>query len=122
MVGAGVAKSVWATRPGFEYWRVMEIFLFATGSTLALGPIHPPVHWVWGALSPGVKRPGREAGHSPPASAEAKNAWSYTYTLPYVFMALCLVKYRDSFTRTFTIVLQVTDFKTWVICVCVCNK
>jgi hypothetical protein len=26
-----------------------------------------------GALSPGVKRPGREADHSPPASAEVKN-------------------------------------------------
>jgi hypothetical protein len=26
-----------------------------------------------GALSPGVKRPGREVDHSPPASAEVKN-------------------------------------------------
>jgi hypothetical protein len=31
-----------------------------------------------GALSLGVKRPGREADHSPPASAEIKNAWVYT--------------------------------------------
>jgi len=31
-----------------------------------------------GALSLGVKRPGREADHSPPSSAEVKNAWSYT--------------------------------------------
>jgi hypothetical protein len=31
---------------------------------------------------PGVKRPGREADHSPPSSAEAKNAWSYTSTTP----------------------------------------
>jgi hypothetical protein len=30
---------------------------------------------------PGVKRPGREADHSPP-SAEVKNAWSYTATPP----------------------------------------
>jgi hypothetical protein len=28
----------------------------------------------------GVKRPGREADHSPPSSAEDKNAWSYTTT------------------------------------------
>jgi hypothetical protein len=28
----------------------------------------------------GVKRPGGEADHSPPSSAEAKNAWSYTST------------------------------------------
>jgi hypothetical protein len=26
-----------------------------------------------GALSPGVKRPGREADHSPPSSADVKN-------------------------------------------------
>jgi hypothetical protein len=25
----------------------------------------------------GVKRPGREADHSPPSSAEVKNEWSY---------------------------------------------
>jgi len=43
-------------------------------------------------LSPEVKRPGREADHSPPSDAEV-NAWSYTSTPPYVFMAWCLVKY-----------------------------
>jgi hypothetical protein len=32
-----------------------------------------PIQWVPGALSPGVKRKGREAGHSPPSSAEVKN-------------------------------------------------
>jgi hypothetical protein len=31
---------------------------------------------------PGVKRPGREADHSSPSSAEVKNAWSYTSTAP----------------------------------------
>jgi hypothetical protein len=36
-----------------------------------------------GALSPGIKRPGREADHSPPTSAEVKNA----STPPYAFMA-----------------------------------
>jgi hypothetical protein len=30
----------------------------------------------------GVKRPGREADHSPPSSAEVKNAWHYTSTTP----------------------------------------
>jgi len=34
------------------------------------------------ALSLGVKRPGREADHSPPSSTEVKNAWSYTSTPP----------------------------------------
>jgi hypothetical protein len=35
------------------------------------GPAQPPIQWVTGALSLGVKRPGREAGHSPPSSDEA---------------------------------------------------
>jgi hypothetical protein len=39
---------------------------------MALGPTQPPIQWVPGALSLGVKRPGREAGHSPPSSAEVK--------------------------------------------------
>jgi hypothetical protein len=53
------------------------------------------------ALSLGVKRPVREADHSPPLSAEVKNAWIYTSTPQYVFMAWCLVKHRDNFIFTF---------------------
>jgi hypothetical protein len=34
------------------------------------------------ALSLGVKRPGREADHSPPSSTDVKNAWSYTSIPP----------------------------------------
>jgi hypothetical protein len=49
-------------------------------SRTALGPTQPPVQWVLGALSLGVKRPGREADHSPPSSVEVKNACSYTFT------------------------------------------
>jgi hypothetical protein len=49
-----------------------------------------------GTLSLGVKRPGCEADHSLPSSAEVKNAWSYTSTPQYVFMAWCLVKHRDN--------------------------
>jgi hypothetical protein len=41
---------------------------------LALGPTQPPVKWVPGVLSPGVKaRPGRDADHSPPSSAEVED-------------------------------------------------
>jgi hypothetical protein len=36
----------------------------------------------------GVKRQEREVNHTPPSSAEVKNKWSYTSTLPtYDFMA-----------------------------------
>jgi hypothetical protein len=38
-------------------------------------------------LSPGVKRQGREADHSPPTSAEVKKMWIYTSTPPYNLMA-----------------------------------
>jgi hypothetical protein len=48
----------------------LETFLFSTASRTDLGPIQLPIQWVPGALSLGVKWPGREADHSPPASAE----------------------------------------------------
>jgi hypothetical protein len=38
--------------------------------------------WVPEALSLGVKQSGHEADHSPPYSAEVKNAWNYTSTPP----------------------------------------
>jgi hypothetical protein len=40
------------------------------------GPTQPPIQWIPGALSLGVKRPRREADHSPPSSVEVNNAWS----------------------------------------------
>jgi hypothetical protein len=45
---------------------------------------------------PGIKRSGLEGEHSPPSSAQVKNAWSYTSAPPYVFMARFLVKHRMS--------------------------
>jgi hypothetical protein len=48
------------------------MFLFTTASRTALGPTQPAVQWVSGALYLGVKRPKREADHSPPSSAEFK--------------------------------------------------
>jgi hypothetical protein len=52
-----------------------------------LGPTQPPIQWVPGALSPGVKRQGREADHSPLTNAEVNKTWIYTSTPPYTFMA-----------------------------------
>jgi hypothetical protein len=59
----------------------MEIILI-TASRPALRPTQPPNQWAPGGLSLGVMRPGRETDHSPPSSAEVKNAWSYTSTPP----------------------------------------
>jgi hypothetical protein len=56
------------------------IYLFTTASRPALGPTQPPLQWVPGATSLGVKRPGREADHSLPSSADVKNAWNHTST------------------------------------------
>jgi len=68
--------------PGFDSWLGQGILLLATTSRPVLGTTQPPIQWVQGALSPGVKRSRREADHSPPPSAELKNTWSYTSTPP----------------------------------------
>jgi hypothetical protein len=57
---------------GIDSRRGLGIFLFTTASRTALGPTQPPIQWVPGALSLGVKRPGRKADHSPPSSSEVK--------------------------------------------------
>jgi hypothetical protein len=90
----------------------LGIFFSTAASRTALGPTQPPIQWAPGALSLGVKRPGREADHSPPSSAEVKNAWSYTSIPHYVFMSWCLVKHRDNF--TFTLSLEHSVFFRWV--------
>jgi hypothetical protein len=76
-----------------------NLFLFAIAvSRPALGPTQPPVQWVSGTLSPGVKRPEREADHSPSSSEEVKNTWIYTSIPPYTFMAWCLGNNSNNFT------------------------
>jgi hypothetical protein len=50
----------------------LGIFLFTTASRTPLVLTQPPIQWVQGSLSLGVKRTGREADHSPPPSAEVK--------------------------------------------------
>jgi hypothetical protein len=60
-------------------------FLFSTLSRSALGPTRPPIQWLPAGFSPGVKRPGRESGHSPPGGAEIKEIRIYTSTTPIRF-------------------------------------
>jgi hypothetical protein len=57
-----------------------QTFKINTRTLITLGPTQPPIQWVPGALSLGVKWQVRKADHSPPSSAEVKNAWSYTPT------------------------------------------
>jgi hypothetical protein len=67
-----------------------------------------PIQWIPGALSPGVKRTGREDDNSPQSNAEVKNAWSCASAPTYAFMAWYLVKaqvtsLRDAWLSTGTL-------------------
>jgi hypothetical protein len=53
---AGVAQSVRTGQPGFDPRQRQRIFPLPSASRPALGPTQPPVQWVLGVLSPGVKR------------------------------------------------------------------
>jgi hypothetical protein len=60
-----------------------KIFLFFIVFRQALGPTQPPIQWVPWVIPPGVERPGREADHSPPSSAEVNNG-GVTPPLPHM--------------------------------------
>jgi hypothetical protein len=99
--GAQLIKAGWTIGVlGFNSRWGLGIFLFTTASRKALGPTQPPTQCVRGALSLRVKRPGREADHSPPSSAEVKERVGYTSTPPIALIAWCSVKHRDNFTFT----------------------
>ena len=77
----------WLHSPGFE---------FRQGQESLRPPTRPDQFWGTPSVifnghrgpSPGVKRPGPEADHSPPSRVEFNNKWIYTSTLhvQYVFM------------------------------------
>jgi hypothetical protein len=72
----------WTTRDrGLSPDRDKNFLLFMSSRT-ATGSTQPPIQWV-----PGVKRPGREAEHSPRNSTEVKKIWICTPIPPYNFMA-----------------------------------
>jgi len=50
-----------------------------------------------GAVTQGRKQQGHEADHSPPSSAEIKNAWSCISTPPIRLHGVALIKYREKF-------------------------
>jgi hypothetical protein len=49
---------------GFESRQGLRVFLLTTASRPALVSTHPPIQWVPGALSLGIKRPGHGADHN----------------------------------------------------------
>jgi hypothetical protein len=58
----------------------------------------PPIQWVLGAISLAIKRPGHEADHSPPPSAEVNNAWSYMSTPKHTSWRGSQLKHGNNFT------------------------
>jgi hypothetical protein len=94
---------------GFDSRRGLGIFLFTIASRTALGPTQPPIQWVPGALSRGIKRPGREADHSPPSSAEVKE-WVELYLhSPNTPTWRAQLKHRENFTFTLFILNDKCD-------------
>jgi hypothetical protein len=59
-----------------------KIFLLFTLSISALKTTQAPIQWVPVDISPGIKRLGREADHSPPTSAEVKKKCNYVPHTP----------------------------------------
>jgi hypothetical protein len=54
--------------------KYIALQLYVKYNRPSLWPTQSPVQWVPGVLSPGVKaRPGRDADHSPPSSADVDN-------------------------------------------------
>jgi hypothetical protein len=70
---------------------------------MTLGPTQPPIECVPGDLSLVVKRPGREADHSPPSSAEVKEYVELYLHSPIRLPGVVLIRkeHRDNFTLTF---------------------
>jgi hypothetical protein len=66
---------------GLDSLRRLGIFPF-TASRMALGLTHPPIQWVPGTLSLGVKRPGCESDHSLPSSAEVSKCLELYFHSP----------------------------------------
>jgi hypothetical protein len=68
---------------------------------MALGPTQPPIQWVQGVPSLGVKRPRRESDHSLPSSAEVKECVElYLHSPSAPSWRGAQLKHRDNFTFT----------------------
>jgi hypothetical protein len=94
----------WTT--GVEVRVLVGSRIFSTSLRPFLEPTQPPIQWVPGALTPGVKRPRREAGHSQIVPSGQKKC-GYIHQLPHKpsRRSAYLVKHRGNF--TFSIVSQV---------------
>jgi hypothetical protein len=64
------------------------------------------IQWVPGALSPDIEQLEHEDDHTPPSSAETKNAYNFTSTLPYTFMTW----HSNTGTTLFCVPMCISDY------------
>jgi hypothetical protein len=85
---------------GFESRQELGIFLFTIAYRPSLVPTQPPIQWVSGALSLGVKRWSVKLITYLQLVPKSKNEWSYTFTPPIRLhgVVLKLQKHRNNFT------------------------
>jgi hypothetical protein len=85
--GDSIHSSISETVRNRTHVHIHILLRMTTSSRSAVGFTQPPIQWVPGSLSPGIKPSGRKADHSPPASAEINKICIYTPTPPYDFTA-----------------------------------
>jgi hypothetical protein len=89
-ISVGIATGCGLDDRGIGFPVPVGARIFFTVSRPVLGPAQPPIHWVPWGLSPGVKRPGREADHSLQTSAEVKKTWIYASAPPILLHGVVL--------------------------------
>jgi hypothetical protein len=77
ILATGYEMDGWGSNSGKD-----KICLFKASSPV-LGPKQPPIRWIPAAIFLWVKRPGFDAEHSPPSSAEGKNGGAIP-SLPHI--------------------------------------
>jgi hypothetical protein len=98
----------------FESRKGLLIFLFTTASRPALRPTQPPIQWVPGALSVGVKGSEREADAHPHLVLRSR-MWGAIPPLQYAFMLWCTVKSTGTisaftFQRMFSVTFKYRNY------------
>jgi hypothetical protein len=90
----------WRLKPEVVQDNLCTLVRFAAearGSTL-LYIVQPPIQWLLGILSQGVKWPGCKVEHSLPSNTEVKNARSYYSTPSYASLVWCLIQHTVNLT------------------------
>jgi hypothetical protein len=92
-IGIATDWSAWGSIPARG-----EIFLFSIEFRPVVRPAKPPIQFVPGALSPWVKRQGREADHSPPSSTKIKNG-GVIHSVPNTssWCGALLIKHKENY-------------------------